>query len=383
MNKWYKVVLTLIISIILYIGLYYLMMLSATAETYSTLWYTYLDLVIYAIVAIPLGMLSFHLFQKWIKNPQKRIIPSTCIVVIYGALYGWITLTGLILGEFLIEKKTDTKYNLNNKLTFHEFKNLKPFNWLLVIVISLVLIALPLVIYSLYSLEFQQGSASSIGLVGVTIFILVSTFINENKNDYVDFGFQKSIIFVIILYLVMIASFFYFSYTQIPLDKEERLSYDFEEAFVSGADYYFIELSEIEENILLAMEKEDYMKARSLMPELERLYTEQAEFMLDKCEEAETNSINLSGSEELQTLQVVCDWQDVFEDCKDERIRNTQLTIDLFEHMDTRSYSDCLEVFHPAKVGGDCFFLDQQLGQSYQGLYDSQAEEYCRELFLY
>jgi MFS family permease len=104
MKKINKILLTAIIFVILYVGLYYLMVENASPEKYEDNTILFYIALIFGIIGIPVGAILFWVLQKTKMDKQKTDLVTMVFAVIWGLLFGWITLVGVMLGSTIVEK---------------------------------------------------------------------------------------------------------------------------------------------------------------------------------------------------------------------------------------------------------------------------------------
>lgn len=385
MNKWTKVLIAVIITVVLYTGLFYSVNLFATPETYFLLMDTFYFSIFYALISLPLGILASLFFNKWIEDVDKRNLSITSLTIIWGALFGWLTVSGLIIGSIIIDNKRKTKESSNDKKKkwfYNDYSNLKISDWLIAGIIAIILLAIPLLLLSIFSVETGNDGVSPFAIVGGILVVLVGAFLNEKKKDKKGFtGFQKAILLIIIVYLLINAWSFALAYTSIPLNLEERQAYDFENEYLSQAYYYDSKIISFEKEFDDYLLSGDHANIEKKLEEYEKLRRESGDYLLATCQKIKEESIDLSqfSSPEVQTLSILCLWEDVFADCTEETIQQNRDVLDLLMNLEEKNYNDCLEVYHPAKNPGNCDWLITQTGG--QPMTSYEAEELCGNLF--
>ena len=105
MKKSIKLTLVIVITIALYVGFYFLLVANAKPETYAQMLSVFIVSLIAGIVAIPIGIGVTWFLQKKNVDKKKLNIILIVIAVIYGYLLGWLSLTGMIIGHYIIEKE--------------------------------------------------------------------------------------------------------------------------------------------------------------------------------------------------------------------------------------------------------------------------------------
>lgn len=108
MNKQIKVTLSIVVTIALYAGLYYMTIVNASPENYTRNLSAFFVSVVAAIVGIPIGMAIVWFLEKKNMDKQKQSIVYVVVAMIWGYLFGWVSLTGVIIGAFILEKDKKT-----------------------------------------------------------------------------------------------------------------------------------------------------------------------------------------------------------------------------------------------------------------------------------
>jgi len=104
MKKLWKIILVFIIAFFLYAGLYYLIVLGAKPEEYVYKFGLFLSSVIFGFLGIILGLFLIWYFYKIRLKKEHSNALFLMISVLWGALFGWLTVSGLILGSIIAEK---------------------------------------------------------------------------------------------------------------------------------------------------------------------------------------------------------------------------------------------------------------------------------------
>ncbi|OGY43148.1 MAG: hypothetical protein A2729_03490 [Candidatus Buchananbacteria bacterium RIFCSPHIGHO2_01_FULL_39_14] len=105
MKKSIKLLLAIVITITLYIGFYFLLVVNAQPENYLQMISQFIVSLVAGILAIPIGIGVRWFLQKKNIDKQKSTVTTVVIAAIYGYLLGWLSLTGMIIGEYIIEKE--------------------------------------------------------------------------------------------------------------------------------------------------------------------------------------------------------------------------------------------------------------------------------------
>ena len=105
MKKSIKLTLAIVITIALYVGFYFLFVVKAKPENYARMLFVFISSLIAGIVAIPIGMGITWFLQKKNVDKKKSDTLFYLIVVIYGYLLGWLSILGMIIGQYIIEKE--------------------------------------------------------------------------------------------------------------------------------------------------------------------------------------------------------------------------------------------------------------------------------------
>jgi len=203
MNKWIKVLITTIISILIYVGFYFFIIINATPENYLISFATFSQAIIFGVIAIPFGFISMFLFNKWINDVTKRHLLALSLAIIWGALFGWITLTGYIIGEYIADKGRSKGKRIGN---IFDFKNLKLTDWFIVFIVSFFVLVIHLIVINMFTDNLERFAfSSSIFLIGPFIY-LVGSFIDEQKSKKAKEGltiFQKVILGIFIFFILL------------------------------------------------------------------------------------------------------------------------------------------------------------------------------------
>jgi len=104
MKKSIKLTLAITISLALYIGLFFLLTKTATPEKYAQGLWMFILSVVAGIIAIPVGIVVSWFLKKKKVDEKKSNIIRLVIAIIYGFLFGWLSLSGMVIGEFIMEK---------------------------------------------------------------------------------------------------------------------------------------------------------------------------------------------------------------------------------------------------------------------------------------
>ncbi len=105
MKKSIKLPLAIVITIALYIGFYFLLVTNATPEEYAQWISPFIVALAAGVLAIPMGIgVTWFLQQKKVDKNKSYII-LLVIGIIYGYLLEWLSLTGMIIGEYIMEKE--------------------------------------------------------------------------------------------------------------------------------------------------------------------------------------------------------------------------------------------------------------------------------------
>ena len=105
MKKSIKLTLSIVITIALYAGFYFLLVANAKPETYAQGLSAFIVSLIAGIVAIPTGIGVTWLLQKKNIDKKKSSVILLVIAVIYGYLLGWLSLAGMVIGQYIMEKE--------------------------------------------------------------------------------------------------------------------------------------------------------------------------------------------------------------------------------------------------------------------------------------
>jgi len=105
MKKSIKLTLAIVITIALYVGFYFLLVANAKPETYAQMLSDFTVSLIAGIVAIPIGIGVTWFLQKKNVDKKKSNIIILVIGVIYGYLLGWLSLAGMVIGQYIMEKE--------------------------------------------------------------------------------------------------------------------------------------------------------------------------------------------------------------------------------------------------------------------------------------
>ena len=104
MKKSVKLILFMVAIVAIYAGLFYVIANFSSPEDYSTSLWTFYSAVIFGIIAIPAGLALEWLLSKKKIDKKKKDMIILVIAVIYGFLFGWVTILAIAFGAAIIEK---------------------------------------------------------------------------------------------------------------------------------------------------------------------------------------------------------------------------------------------------------------------------------------
>ena len=115
MKKPVKLSLAIVVTIALYIGLYYMLIVNAAPEDYATNIATFWGSLMFAVIGIPIGALLTWFLEKKNLEKSKSTIIVYAVAHVWGFLFSWLSLTGMIIGQYIVEKesKTASKFSAN------------------------------------------------------------------------------------------------------------------------------------------------------------------------------------------------------------------------------------------------------------------------------
>jgi amino acid permease len=113
MKKSMKVFLLVIVTIFIYAGLYYVLIEKVSPEQYEDSFSTFITSIIFAFLAIPVGVIVSWFLGKKNWDKYKKNIVSFIIAAVWVDLFGWFSVLGMAIGLAITEKNTNT--NIDNK----------------------------------------------------------------------------------------------------------------------------------------------------------------------------------------------------------------------------------------------------------------------------
>lgn len=104
MKKSLKLTLAIGITIALYAGFYFWLVQGSSPEVYAQrLWGLIVSLV-GCVIAIPVGIGVTWYLQKKNVDKSKSNIAIVVIAILFGFLFGWLSIAGMVIGGYIVEK---------------------------------------------------------------------------------------------------------------------------------------------------------------------------------------------------------------------------------------------------------------------------------------
>jgi len=384
MKKWVRVSLAFVVSVLIYIGFYYLIVEGSTQENYYSFTSTYFLSIIFSVLGILVCFISTKIFNKKISEDGKKYLLITMLAVIWGALFGWITLTGFMIGGLMAGwDKKNGGINEKKKMLYPDLNNLTTSNFLIAFVIILPIIAIHFAFLVLFPSNFEDISGTSSVVLIAPLLFLALGYIQERKSNKGKMtNFQKAILYIMIFFVLLHLVFFAISVLTIPANSQDKEAFYIEDKYLNSMAYYNSKIIPLNDNIKEALLKENFEDIDSKTVEEYILYKEeQGRFIVSLCDEVKNKSIDLNNYPKLWELNIFCKWEKVTSDCTEESGDDIRKMVDFFKNVNNKDYESCLDVFHPARKPGNCDFLNNQFGYDGQVTDSFEAEAICKDMF--
>jgi ABC-type phosphate transport system permease subunit len=105
MKKMMKIALTVIVTLAIYAVFYFFLVESAAPENYAMIFGAFIVSVIGVIIGVPIGIATEWAIQKY-RQEKNKIAIELAVAVIWGLLFGWLSLMGIMLGTYIMEKES-------------------------------------------------------------------------------------------------------------------------------------------------------------------------------------------------------------------------------------------------------------------------------------
>jgi FtsH-binding integral membrane protein len=106
MNKPMKLGLTILVTILLYACLFFVLVVYSTPENHLKNLAMFIMSAIFMALGIPVGIGLTWLLDN--KMPAQKNSILSVFALIWGLLFGWLTLLGVAIGQYIIEKEKPT-----------------------------------------------------------------------------------------------------------------------------------------------------------------------------------------------------------------------------------------------------------------------------------
>ncbi|MEK6819111.1 MAG: hypothetical protein AABY10_04225 [Nanoarchaeota archaeon] len=377
MKKVFKIILTLVVSILLYAGFYYLLISSSTEKNSWSLTSTFYTSVIYSFLGIFIGfLLIWYIQRKNLELPQMGYLQLTGGLIWMG-LFGLLSICGFILGEIIAEKPVKKIKPVKKNLMF-DLEGLGAKYWILSVLIVLSVLIIPMIIMIIT----QPSSFSQYPLIilAISVLTLSGSFFKETKNrkegsSYTQF--QKSILVIIAgLFLIEII-FGIFSFVNFSSLQVSTSANSIGEEYANAMTYYSNRVDQSLGQVQLKITQKDYVAARSAVGEYISVRKNMSAKLFELCDKAENKSISLSGTPELDEMNLTCSHRELQDQCNDEESINMLAGIDYFKII-SKTKSDCYKFVSVMENNtGKCIELQKLLGNPQDKSNWSDLKEQC------
>ena len=381
MKKGLKIAIIILISILSYVGFYYILTSSLTVKNSWSLLLAFYTSIFASLFGILLGfLLVWHLQKKKlesIKIEQLKILGG----LIWMGLFGWLSICGFILGETIAEKPAKSKIKQINKNLLLDLNGLGTKYWILSVFIALSAVIIPIITMVLFPSNLY--STYPLILLAISATILSGYFFKENKNRKKGLSytqFQKSILILIIgLFLIEIISAGFMFINRDPHSVSVSAN-SIGEEYANSMTYYSDKIDNSLEKIQDKIDKKDYSGARLATKEYLSLRQNMSNKFFELCDKAENQSITLNGTSALDEMNLTCSHRDLLTPCNNEESVVMLANIDFLQKT-TKTKADCYEVIKIMEENtGKCIKLQSALGDPVDNENWSEMKEKCNLL---
>jgi hypothetical protein len=313
-----------------------------------------------ALVAIPIGFIFEWYIQKKNLTPAHKGQLGLSVGIIWGALFGWLSICGMALGGVIAEKPSKLEKQ-QKKTAWFDVKGLKPRYWIFALLAMMVALIIPVLTLIISDFSF---STSSLSLLAVVVFFMFVTFFRENstrKKGSPFTPFQKIVLIIIVgMFILQIVSLLMLVYGSNSLNvpiQSNSLGKEYENAMT----YYS---NQIENSLAIAQQKttqKDYVGAHTAITEYISFRKEMANKLFELCDKAINNSISLNGTPSLNEMNLLCIHRDLQTKCNNDESVTMFATIE-FAQKQAKTQKDCYVFIDVLKnSSGACIELQKLL----------------------
>lgn len=199
MKKPIKITLIIVVSILLYIGFYYLLTSSSNVKNSWSLPTAIFDSIIFSLFGILVGFLLIWYFQRKNLETSHRSQLEIAAGLIWMGLFGWLSICGFILGEVIAEKPINTKIKSPRKNLWADLEGLGFKYWTYSVLIALSSLIIPIIMMVISPSNLSTSQYPLI-LLAISVLTLCGSFFKENKSKKLGTShtqFQRSILIII------------------------------------------------------------------------------------------------------------------------------------------------------------------------------------------
>ncbi|MFH0862147.1 MAG: hypothetical protein V1875_03870 [Candidatus Altiarchaeota archaeon] len=112
MKRGLKISLSAFITAAAYAAMYFVLVVNASPEDQLGNFGLFIVSSSLCIIGVPAGAVLYRLLERFRVDERHRNLAMAAVAFVWGFLFGWITLFGMMIGIYLVEKERSSAGNM-------------------------------------------------------------------------------------------------------------------------------------------------------------------------------------------------------------------------------------------------------------------------------